>query len=271
MISGFLKITVLGCGSSGGVPRIGNIWGACDPQEPKNRRRRCSILVQKSTEPGGATTDVLIDTSPDMVEQLNRADQARLDAVLYTHAHADQAHGIDDLRMVAMNMRARVNVYMDETTTRWLTTRFDYCFKTPAGSSYAPILTPHPLEAHRPVTIDGPGGPVTFEPLLLEHGDIPALGFKVGQVAYAPDVVGVPPRARDAIRGIECWIVDALRRAPHPTHANLEMALAWLAELKPKLGVLTNMHIDLDYQTLLRELPAGVVPAYDGMVLEFPQ
>lgn len=268
-MSGHLKITILGCGSSGGVPRIGNHWGACDPDEPKNRRRRCSILVQKSAAPGGPTTDVLIDTAPEMADQLNRAGCGRLDAVLYTHAHADQAHGIDDLRMVAMNMRARVDVYMDETTRAWLTQRFDYCFETPPGSSYPPILDGHDLVAHEPVTIDGPGGEVTFLPLGLEHGDIPSLGFKVGGVAYSPDVVGIPPAAFREISGIECWIVDALRRAPHPTHANLDTALAWLAEARPKLGVLTNMHVDLDYATLCAELPEGIVPAFDGMVLEY--
>ena len=269
-MSGFLEVTILGCGSSGGVPRIGNVWGDCDPDEPKNRRRRCSILVRKSETQGGPTTDVLIDTSPDMAEQLNRANQGRLDAVLYTHAHADQAHGIDDLRMVAMNMRARVDVYMDETTASWLKTRFDYCFKTPDGSSYPPILNAHEMEAHSPVTIDGPGGAITFEPLLLEHGDIPSLGFRMGSVAYSPDVIGVPERARQSLRGIDCWIVDALRRAPHPSHANLDLALEWLGEMKPKLGVLTNLHVDLDYRTLLGELPEGIVPAYDGMVLEYP-
>ena len=269
-MSGHLRITILGCGSSGGVPRIGNNWGACDPTEPKNRRRRCSILVQKSETPGGPTTDVLIDTAPEMAEQLNRADCARLDAVLYTHAHADQAHGIDDLRMVAINMRARVDVYMDDTTRAWLMTRFDYCFSTPPGSSYPPILNAHRMTAHEPVIITGPGGDVNFTPLLLEHGDIPSLGFRVGNVAYSPDVIGIPARAFDELRGIDCWIVDALRRAPHPTHANLDMALGWLAEAQPALGVLTNMHVDLDYATLCRELPKGIVPAHDGMVLEYP-
>ncbi|MGD1934233.1 MAG: MBL fold metallo-hydrolase, partial [Candidatus Phaeomarinobacter sp.] len=194
----------------------------------------------------------------------------KLDAVLYIHAHADQAHGSDELRMVAMNNRARVDVYMDETTESWLTSRFDYCFKTPPGSSYPPILNAHKLIAHEPVTIDGEGGPVRFEPLLLEHGSIPALGFKMGGIAYSPDVSGVPQQARDAIAGIDCWIVDALRRAPHPSHANLDRSLEWVAEVKPKLGVLTNMHVDLDYQTLCNELPDGVIPAYDGMVLEYP-
>lgn len=266
---GHLKITILGCGSSGGVPRIGNIWGACDPGEPRNRRRRCSLLVQKSEQPGGPTTDVLIDTSPDMAEQLNRADCGRLDAVLYTHAHADQAHGIDDLRMVAMNIRARVPVYMDAPTRAALTSRFDYCFKTPPGSSYPPILEAHDLEPHQPVTITGPGGAVAFLPLLLEHGDMPALGFKVGGVVYSPDVVGIPARAMAALQGLDCWIVDALRRTPHPTHAHLDMALDWLAQVRPGLGVLTNLHIDMDYAALCAELPDGVVPAHDGMVLEF--
>ncbi len=266
-MGGHLKVTILGSGSSGGVPRIGNVWGECDPAEPRNRRRRCSILVQKSEEEGGPTTDVLIDTSPDMAEQLNRADCGRLDAVLYTHAHADQAHGIDDLRMVAMNMRARVKVYMDETTRSWLTNRFDYCFRTPEGSSYPPILDGHDMTAHEPVTIDGPGGAVSFLPLGLEHGDIPSLGFKVGGFVYSPDVIGIPERAFAEIRSCECWIVDALRRPPHPTHSHLANTLEWLAQAKPKLGVLTNLHVDLDYRTLLGELPEGIIPAYDGMVL----
>ena len=257
-----LKVTVLGCGSSGGVPRVGNDWGACDPAEPRNRRRRCSILVERGE------TAVLIDTSPDLREQLLDAGTRRLDAVFYTHDHADQSHGIDDLRALALTMRRRIDVYSDEATARTLMSRFGYCFEEIRGSGYPPILRLNEI-GMEPLTVDGPGGAITLTPFEVEHGRIRALGFRIGPVAYTPDVSDVPEAAFDVLEGVDTWIVDALRYTPHPTHAHLEKTLQWVARVNPARAVLTNLHVDLDYHTLCRDLPAGVTPAFDGMVLAF--
>ena len=264
-----LRVTILGCGSSGGVPRIGGDWGACDPQEPKNRRRRCSILVERFNGAGEATR-VLVDTSPDLYDQLLGRGVDWLDGVLYTHHHADQTHGINDLRAFFINRWQSVNVYMDKATAAIMTKRFSYCFQAIEGSGYMEFLKLHELQVGESGKISGPGGDIGFEPFLLHHGSVDALGFRFGPVAYAPDVVEVPEASFSALQGVECWIVDTLRYQPHPTHAHLERALEWLARVKPQRGVLTNMHIDLDYQTLKRELPDGIEPAYDGMVLDFP-
>lgn len=255
------KVTILGSGSSGGVPRIGGDWGACDPDEPRNRRMRCSILVQHGA------TNALIDTSPDMREQLLMAHIGHLHGVLYTHSHADQANGIDDLRMVVMNMRKRVNVYADEVTFNELNARFGYCFSQAEGTSYPAILNGHLI--HDVAHVEGPGGVIEAKPFLVDHGGAHCVGYRFGHFAYTPDIVRLPEEGFAAIAGVDCWIVDALRYTPHPTHTHLARTLEWIARVKPKLAVLTNLHIDMDYQTLLRELPEGVVPGYDGMVLEF--
>ena len=253
-----MRFTILGSGSSGGVPRIGGFWGACDPHEPKNRRRRCSLLVERWEDDPAKKTSVLVDTSPDMREQLIDTGTQWIDGVLFTHDHADQSHGIDDLRMVA---------YTSET----LMTRFGYCFQTPEGSSYPPILNAHLMKPGKRVTIQGEGGPITALPFDQDHGDIRSLGFRFGSVAYSADLVGLPEESFSALEGIDCWIVDALRYKPHPSHAHVELALSWLDRLKVRRGVLTNLHVDLDYQTLAGELPAGREPAYDGMVLEYEE
>ena len=259
-MSAGLKITILGCGSSGGVPRIGGHWGACDPTNPRNRRRRCSILVERGA------TKVLIDTAPEIRDQLVDAGVGVLHGVLWTHAHADQAHGIDDLRAVALNMGRQVDVYGDRPTLDLLMDRFGYCFVQPSGSDYPPILNGRYIDGS--VTIDGPGGPVTAIPFHQEHGRIHSLGFRIGPVAYSSDVVDLPEQSFEVLEGVECWIVDALRYRPHPTHAHVERALDWIARVRPRRAVLTNMHVDLDYEALRKALPAGVEPAYDGMVLE---
>lgn len=262
-----LTVTILGCGSSSGVPRIGNHWGVCDPTEPRNRRRRCSLLIQRGHP--GATTDVLIDTSPDLRDQFLDANQGRVDAVLFTHDHADQAHGIDDLRSLAMNMRRRVDVYMDEPTAETLMVRFGYCFATPEGSAYPPILNAHLIRRpFRPFSVTGPGGALEVVPFEQNHGQTRSLGFRMGPFAYSNDVVELPEAAFAALSGIECWVVDALRYAPHPSHSHVAQTLTWIERLRPGRSVLTNLHIDLDYQTLKRELPPGVEPAFDGMRLE---
>jgi phosphoribosyl 1,2-cyclic phosphate phosphodiesterase len=261
-----IAITILGCGSSGGVPRVGLGWGACDPANPKNRRRRCSILVER-TGPAG-TTSLLVDTSPDLREQLLQTDVRRLDAVLVTHDHADHTHGIDDLRPLAILQRRRVPVYADARTSRVLNDRFGYCFATPPGSDYPPILDEHRIEVPNPVVVDGPGGQIAAEPFEMEHGrQSRALGFRFGDIAYASDVSALPAESVERLRGLDLLIVDALRYTPHPTHFSVAEALALIAEVRPRRAVLTNLHTDLDYDKLAAELPDGIEPAYDMMRL----
>ena len=259
-----LRLTILGCGSSGGVPRLGGHWGDCDPDNPKNRRRRCSLLVERDGPDG--TTTVLIDTSPDLRSQLLDTGTGRLDGVVYTHSHADHVHGIDDLRMIVFNMRARVPVWADGDTQNALLSRFGYAFVQPENSPYPPILDLKSIDG--PFEVDGPGGPIPFHPFEVNHGSMDALGFRIGDVAYLPDVADIPDAAWPALKGLDTWIVDALRRTPHPTHAHLERTLDWIARVRPKQAVLTNMHIDLDYATVAAETPDNVTPAFDGMVIE---
>ena len=261
-----LQVTILGCGSSGGVPRLGGHWGDCDPQNPRNRRQRCSLLVKRHDE--GGTTTVLIDTSPDLRNQLLAAEVGRLDAVIYTHAHADHVHGIDDLRMIVFNMRARLPVWADEPTRDALMQRFAYAFVQPEGSTYPPILDMNLIDGD--VTVEGAGGAITFQPFEVPHGGMNALGFRIGDLAYLPDVAQIPAAVWPALDNLDCWIVDALRRDPHPTHAHLALTLDWIEKVAPKRAVLTNMHIDLDYDTLQAETPAHIEPAYDGLTLTFP-
>jgi len=258
-----LTFTILGCGSSGGVPRPALGWGVCDPNNPKNRRRRCSLLVERVNERGGKTI-VLIDTSPDLREQLLDANVDALDAVLYTHDHADHTHGIDDLRPFFIHRRRRIDVYLDEPTSRSLHAKFGYCFASPPGSEYPPIVTEHRLTAGKPVTIEGEGGAITALPLLHRHGDMPALGFRIGNLAYSPDLNGMPDDSIKALAGLDLWIVDALRHKPHPSHFSLTDALTWIERLKPKQAILTNLHADLDYEATVKLVPAHVRLAYDG-------
>jgi phosphoribosyl 1,2-cyclic phosphate phosphodiesterase len=251
-----MKVTILGCGTSGGVPRIGNAWGACDPNEPKNRRRRCSILVEE------ADTRVLIDTSPDIREQLLDANVDDLTGVVWTHEHADQCHGIDELRVLAIHNQRRVDVWSDYKTLSILKRRFDYCFEQLKGNPYPAILTDHLIEG--PFDI----GKINFIPFDQDHGSITSLGFRMGKIGYSNDLVNLDDEGFEILEGIDTWIVDAMRYKPHPTHVNLETTLKWIERLKPRRAVLTNMHVDLDYQTLVKELPEGVEPAYDGMEIE---
>lgn len=263
-----LRFTILGCGSSPGVPRIGGHWGACDPTNPKNRRRRCSMLVQRVSKSG--VTNVLVDTSPDLREQALDAGIEELDGVLMTHSHADHIHGIDDLRGFVMNMRRRVDVYADGATMARVKEAFGYCFETPFGSEYPPIANAHTIAANADVTVSGPGGPVTAMPISQLHGRVVSLAFRFGGLAYSPDVSGLDDEAVDRLKGLDVWIVDALRPTPHPSHFSVDDALAWIERIKPKRAVLTHMHIDLDYETLRSELPEHVEPGYDGMVIELP-
>lgn len=259
-----LRVTLLGTGSSGGVPRIGGHWGDCDPTNPKNRRRRCSALVERIE--GAAVTRVLIDTSPDLRDQLLDVGVGTLDGVVYTHAHADHVHGIDDIRMVVFNTRQRMPVWADGDTEQSLLARFAYAFVQPKGSHYPPICDLNLISG--PFEVPGPAGPIPFQPFKVGHGSIDALGFRIGNLAYLPDVAVMTDVAWAAVEGLEVWVLDALRRSPHPTHSHLAQSLDWIARAAPMRAVLTNMHIDLDYETLLGELPDRVEPGFDGMVIE---
>lgn len=261
-----LTITILGCGSSGGVPRPGSGWGACDPANPKNRRRRCSILVERDGPAG--RTSLIVDTTPDLREQLIDAQIEHLDAVLYTHDHADHTHGIDDMRALVLHMRKRVPVHADAVTAETLRTRFGYIFETPPGSLYPPILEMHALRAGEMLTIAGAGGEIAAQPIALEHGPgYEALGFRFADLGYVPDVSLMPPEAKAALAGLEVLILDCLRETPHPSHFNLVQALEAIEELAPRRTVLTNLHVDLDYASLSKRLPKGVEVAFDGMVV----
>jgi len=260
-----LKFTILGCGSSMGVPRVALGWGSCDPNEPRNRRRRCALLVERSDAEG--RTRVLVDCTPDLREQLLGAEADWLDGVFITHEHADHTHGIDDLRPLFVHKHRRVDVYLDEPTSRAMHARFGYCFMTPPGSGYPPILNERRLAPGRPVTVEGQGGPIEALPVAQDHGDIPSLGFRFGNLAYSADIKALAPESLGAMAALDVWIVDALRRAPHPSHFNLDEALDWIARVKPKRAILTNLHSDMDYATLRASLPSGVEPAYDGMTL----
>lgn len=261
-----LTFRILGCGSSGGVPRLDGSWGECDPAHPKNHRTRCSLLVQQSSEAG--QTSVLIDTSPDMRAQLIEAQTTWLDAILYSHDHADQTHGIDDVRAMVYARRQQIDVWMDQATADTLTSRFDYCFHQSEGSLYPAILKDNRITTpYEPIRIAGEGGGITATPFRQIHGSIDSLGFRIGDVAYSSDISDLPEESFADLEGLDCWIVDALRREPHPTHFHLDKTLELIETLKPKRAILTNLHIDLDYETLCKTLPKGVMPAYDGMVV----
>ena len=262
-----LTFTILGCGSSMGVPRVALGWGSCDPNNPKNRRRRCSLLVERRNSQGHRTR-ALVDCSPDLRMQLLDSEVDWLDGVLITHEHADHTHGIDDLRPLFVNKRRRLDVYLDEPTSRSMHARFGYCFMTPPGSEYPPIANEKRIAPGQPVTIDGQGGPIEVLPVLQNHGDIPSLGFRFGNVAYSADIKSLPNESIAALAGLDVWIVDALRYHPHPSHFSVADALAWIARIKPRRAVLTNMHTDLDYEALRVSLPSHVEPAYDGLRVE---
>ena len=260
-MSDTLRATILGCGSSGGVPRLGDVWGDCDPSNTRNRRRRCSLLIERDGPDG--TTRVLIDTGPDLVPQLLDAQVATVDAVVYTHAHADHVHGIDDLRQLVFNSRSKMPVWADQPTSDSLIERFGYIFETPAGSQYPPICVMNPITGR--IAIDGPGGQIALIPFRVQHGDITALGFRVGGLVYLPDVSEIPEAAWPLIDDAAVFICDALRPKPHPSHAHLGLALEWIQRSRTPRGILTNMHIDMDYDTVQAITPDHVQPAFDGM------
>lgn len=259
-----IEVTVLGCGSSGGVPRVGGNWGDCDPHNPKNRRRRCSLLITATGSDGGQT-NVIIDTGCDIREQLLDAGVTSVDAVFYTHDHADHTHGIDDLRVLALNDRKRVEVYANRVTLERLKTAFGYCFTAPSGSPYPPILNANEINNGDAVIVKGEGGPLTLHAFNQEHGSIFSLGFRIKNLAYSCDVSDIPKSSFQHLKDLDVWIVDALRRTPHPSHFSLTDALTWIERFQPKIAYLTNMHIDLDYQTVLAETAHNIQPSHDGL------
>lgn len=259
--------TLLGTGSSGGVPRINGDWGDCDPNEPKNARTRCCALIERFGTDGGVTR-CLIDTSPDLRTQLLAKGVPQIDAIVYTHDHADQVHGIDDVRPFAMLARRAIPTYLSQEGYDSLSSRFAYCFKGKGG--YAAILDDQPVFTHgKEFTVHGPGGPITLLPIEMVHGRIKSFGFRIGDLAYCNDVNIISDESLSLIDGVTTFIVDALRYTPHPSHANLEQALAWVERLSPKRSILTNLHLDMDYATLCSALPQGVEPAFDGLTIGF--
>lgn len=263
-----ITATILGCGSSGGVPRVGNIWGDCDPKNAKNRRRRCSLLLTGTSAGSDTPTQVLIDTGCDLREQLLDAKVNQLDGVFYTHEHADHTHGIDDLRVLALNNKKRIEVHFSRAAGERIKQSFGYCFNAPAGSPYPPILNAHNMEAGDEVEIVGEGGAITISAFAQEHGDIVTLGFRIGNFAYSCDLSSIPQQSLSAVSNLDVWILDALRPKPHPSHLSLSEALAWVERMQPRQAVLTNLHIDMDYAHVEATTPAHVTPAYDGMVID---
>jgi len=256
------KFKILGCGSSGGVPRVGFGWGKCDPKNKKNRRLRCSLLVEKISN--SEKTTVLIDTGPDIREQLLQAHVTNLDAVIYTHSHADHVHGIDDLRTLAYKKRSRIPIWADKATQERLLQGFSYIFNTPKKSKYPPICELNLIDSDD-MTVQGAGGKINFRPLTVNHGDIDSLGFKIKKLAYIPDVLEIPSSSWKELQNLDVLIIDALRRDPHPSHTHLEKTLLWLGKLQPRRAILTNLHNDLDYTELKKELPRNIEPAFDGL------
>lgn len=260
------RFTILGCGSSPGVPRINGDWGNCDPANPKNRRTRTAMLVERIGE--GGTTTVVIDTGPDFRAQMIDARAGLLDAVVYTHPHADHIHGLDDLRTYVLEKRKLMDIYADRATLVRLDESFGYCFETPPGSTYPPILKAHQIDADTPFAIDGAGGLIPFQPLPQVHGDIITLGYRIGDVAYCPDVSGFPEATVERLQNLDVLIIDALQYRSHPSHFSLSESLEWIERLAPKHAILTHMHVPLDYETVMRETPEHVEPAYDGLRFE---
>jgi len=268
-MTGVLEFTILGCGSSGGVPRADGDWGACDPADPKNLRTRCSMLVRRKGQGAEQETTVVVDTSPDFRLQSVHAGVRRLDAVLLTHDHADQVHGLDDVRAFFLRQRGqRIHTHMDAATHATLMQRFGYIFEGQGG--YPAICEARALPAHGVgFHIDGPSGPIPVVTFDQDHGGVRSVGYRFGGVAYSSDLVDLDEAAFAALADLDVWIVDALRYRPHPTHAHLERTLSWIERARPKRAIITNMHVDLDYAKLLGELPPGVEPAYDGLRLEY--
>ncbi len=262
-----MRITILGCGGATGVPIVGPDWGNCDPAEPRNRRRRVSILVDSPESTDGP---LLVDTSPDLREQLVDAQVGRIGAVLYTHQHADHVHGIDDLRALNRRQQAIIPAYGTAETMAAIIERFGYAFGQPTLRPDGRLFFYKPcLEARSIVPGQGfRASGIGVLPFEQDHGFSTTTGYRFGDAAYSTDVVNFSEEAFAALAGVRLWIVDCLGRSRFPTHAHLERTLEWIARVKPERAVLTHMSAELDYRRLCDELPPGVEPAYDGMTIE---
>lgn len=271
MSASHLTATILGCGSSGGVPRVAQGWGACDPQNPKNRRRRCSLLLRQSSRPRAPQdkdqTIVLVDTSPDLRDQLLSAQIQHLDGIFLTHPHADHIHGMDDVRPMVIEMNRKIDTVMDQATADSAINRFRYIFQTPNGSLYPELLTEKRIEAGATWRFTGQGGALDVQCFNLHHGDIDALGLRIGGLAYTPDLNDIPAQSMNYLHDLDVWIIDALRYLPHPSHLCVSDALRWIEHFKPRRAILTNLNTELDYEALRAELPSHITPAFDGMTI----
>lgn len=256
-----MKVTILGCGGSSGTPTVGYGWGACDPENPRNRRLRPSVLVENGD------TSILVDTSPDLRQQLLNADVDRLDAVLMTHSHADHLHGIDDLRSINRAMNSAIDLYADAATMDDIDKRFGYVFEPLAEDAtmyYKPTLNPHTIGDNDRLQIGG----IDIDVFVQDHGYCDTLGFRFGPIAYTTDLVELPDTAFGVLDGVDTWIIGTLVDKPHPTHVHVDKALDWIDRIGPKRAVLTHLSPGFDYQVLSDRLPDGVEVAYDGMVIE---
>ncbi|MEL6964126.1 MAG: MBL fold metallo-hydrolase [Pseudomonadota bacterium] len=253
-----MKVTVLGCGTSSGVPMIGCRCAVCTSDDPRNKRRRCAIAVQSND------TTILIDTPPELRLQCVEAGIDRIDAVLFTHAHADHVNGLDDLRGFNVVQNKSLDAIADAGVLERIKSRFDYAFqpRDPKGHWWRPCLNP--------VQMDGPFmvGDILVRPIVQQHGRSPSWGFRIGNFAYSPDVNGFPPESFEALEGLDVWMIDCLRDKPHPSHAHVDMTMGWIERLKPKRAILTHMSHELDFSELEARLTDGIEPAVDGMVIE---
>lgn len=253
-----MKVTVLGCGTSAGVPQIGCDCGVCTSPDPKNKRLRASILIEADGQ------RILVDTGPDLRTQCLAAGIGEIDRLFYTHAHADHVHGIDDLRAINNNIMAPIPAYAEASVFERIRARFPYAFEGgQAGHGFwRPEITPH--------SIDGPFrlGELDVIAFPQKHGRGVSWGFRIGPFGYSTDTDGLDERAFEALAGVEVWIVDALRDRPHPSHAHLELTLSWIDRLAPRRAYLTHMNHEVDYADWAQRLPNGVLPAHDGLVIE---
>ncbi|WP_377288942.1 MBL fold metallo-hydrolase [Rhizobium sp. SG2393] len=260
--------TILGCGSSPGVPRITGDWGACNPDNPKNRRLRAALLIEQIAESGEKTV-VVVDTGPDFREQMISSEVEHIDAVLYTHSHADHLHGIDDLRGYFISARRPVPIFADAFTMERIAEGFRYCLHSLPGSGYPPIVEANLIpDTLPPIVVSGPGGDIRIVPHRQQHGAIHSLGFRIGDFAYCTDVSDFPAETLPKLQGLDTLVIDTLQYHPHPSHLSLDQALSWIERIGPRRAILTHMHTPLDYDTVMASTPVHVEPAYDRLRIE---